>query len=208
MLNSNAGAKLLGDIGQLIWVAWSNFLFKKLERFNTEVDESDKVKNIDDIAYLVRKLYSKFKYTKDGADQFYDAIVPPPETYKRYREGLLKDDCDGFHSLVYHCLKASGFQCYLLITHSVKSGHCTLVFKYQDLWYVCDYTGIYGSTTDLYTTIEEFNLYFERTYSPEKPVNYNALIEYNYETGKFKFLNFDKTITKTRETNKKEKEAK
>ncbi len=198
MLNENAGAKVLGDIKQFIWVAWSNFRFRKLERFNTEVDGKDKVKDINDIVNLVQRLYSKFKYTNDGIDQLFDAIVPPPETYKQYKEGLLKDDCDGFHSLVYHCLKASGIPCYLLVTSSVKAGHCTTVFKYKNLWYVCDYTGIYGSTKELYTTIEEFNQYFQEKYSKEKPVTYNAFIGYDYEKGKFKFLNFNKTFKESK----------
>jgi hypothetical protein len=74
-------------------------------------------------------LYAKFDYTKDGIDQLGDSITPPPQNYAHYLQDTVKDDCDGFHSLMYHCVKKSGIECYLLSVVSNDGGHCVLVFN-------------------------------------------------------------------------------
>lgn len=59
-------------------------------------------------------------------------MCPPPYNYERYLKGVLKDDCDGFHALVYHCLFNCDINCCLLAVESPKGSHCVLLFKYGD----------------------------------------------------------------------------
>ena len=188
--------KLLIHIRNFFWIIWSNFYYKskKAELHSTQIDSKDRVKNINEIDHLVKKLYRYFNYTKDSIELLGDAIIPPCEAYKQYKEGLLKDDCDGFHSLVYHCLIQSGLRAYLLTAQTNKSGHCVTIFKFEGLWYVVDYNTIYGSCRKLEPSIEEFNTYYESNYLRGDKVIINDLYEYNYTKGKFKLLNFKNTL--------------
>lgn len=184
-------------IRNYFWIVWSNVHYRNLkgtEMHSTKVDDEDKVKTLSDVEKLTKRLYRYFEYTKDGAELLFDAILPPCEAYKKYKEGKLKDDCDGFHSLVYHCLKQSGFRTYLLTAQTKKTGHCVTVFRYEGLWYVVDYNNIYGSCRRLEPSIGEFNTYFETNYVNGDKVVINELYEYDYTKGKFIMLNFDKTL--------------
>lgn len=191
----NKLTKFINNIKNRVWVHWSNFRFRKCERFNDKISEEDKVNNDYKAADLVKKLYSKFNYTKDGFDQLWDAVLPPPEAYKRYQQGLLKDDCDGFHSLVYQCLNGSYISCLLLVVTSPKSGHCVLLFNLNNVWHICDYKNIFRVEGKIGNVVEEYNKYYSLHYKT-KPVKYNCFIAYNYHKGKFKFLDYDK-VTKT-----------
>lgn len=188
--------KLLIHIRNFFWVIWSNIYYKskKVELHSTQIDSEDKVKTIDNIDHLVKKLYRYFNYTKDGAELLGDAIIPPCEAYKKYKEGLLKDDCDGFHSLVYHCLIQSGLRAYLLTAQTKKNGHCVTIFRFEGLWYVVDYNNVYGGCRRLEPSIGEFNTYYESNYHKGDKVVINELYEYNYTSGKFKLLNFKNTL--------------
>lgn len=180
--------KLFGDIITSIWCMWSNYRFKNVERFSKELEEDDRVSTYKDIQELVIKLYGCFIWTADGIDQLGDAITPPPQNYKTYLERPLKDDCDGFHSLVYHCLYNSGIKCYLLTANPIGEGHCVLAFTLNDLWYVIDYNKIYGGYTKLQDAINRYNKEFMIVYKAKEPI-YNGLVEYNYEDGKFRRVN-------------------
>ncbi len=196
----NRIVKFFCDIFNRFWVHWSNLRFRKSCRFDNSLDDEDVVLNWDHINSLVNRLYDNFKYKKDSIDQLGDAVIPPSEAYRKYRMAKLfdtkhfKDDCDGFHSLVYHCLKNSGIKCYLLCVNAKGCGHCVCVFKYKDVWHVCDYTTFIGLEVHLKDAIKHYNSYFEDCYSGGKKVFYNCLLKYDYKKGKFKFLNYYKTL--------------
>lgn len=136
---------------------------------------------------LVRKLYSKFVWTKDDATELGDSITPPAQNYLNYLNGKLYDDCDGFHSLVYHCLRASNIQCYLLSVITIDGGHCVLVFNYQDKWYVNDYNDVYSGFATLKEAVEDYNKKYIKIYNDNLgEVVYNGFIHYDYKTGKFR----------------------
>lgn len=185
-------AKFLGKIFchlfvRFWWVYWSNFRYRKTNRFNTEIKEEDNVTTLKEVKDLVKRLYSKFKYTRDGLTELGDAIVPPPQNYQYYLDGEVKDDCDGFHSLVYHCIARSGHKCYLLSVLTVGAGHCVLLFKLNNKWYVNDYTKVYKGFDTPQEAIADYNERFVDIYDgPKTEVYYNMIIEYNYEKGKFK----------------------
>lgn len=183
-MHKNIFWKIVKDIAMLWWSFWSNIRFKDSIRNNINIKDEDKVKNLSDIKKLVQKLYKKFKWTKDGIDQLGDAITPPPQNYQHYLDGILKDDCDGFHSLVYHCLFNSDIKCYLLTANPVKGGHCVLLFNLNKKWHVNDYTRVYGGYDTPEEAISTYNIEYQNRYK-KKEVVLNGIIEYNYTTGKF-----------------------
>lgn len=176
--------KLLINIGLTWWTGWSNFRFRKALKDNVLLDE-DKVKNCAEIRRLLLRLYDKFNYTDDGVDQLFDAVTPPPQNYQYYLDGEVKDDCDGFHSLLYHCLAKSGIECYLLTVHPTKitSSHCVLLLKLNGLYRVIDYRTIYTGSSTAEEAIATYNEVYPKKYgTPE--VIYNSTIKYDYDKGK------------------------
>lgn len=190
-MSKNLFWKIISDIAISWWCFWSNIRFRKSIKENIEIKKEENIKTIDDILTLVFKLYQKFKWTKDGFDQLFDAITPPPQNYQHYLDGLLKDDCDGFHSLVYHILYNNNINCYLLTANAINGGHCILLFKLNNLWYINDYKKIYGGKEDVKEIIQEYNQIFSKNYKT-KEVLFNGLVSYNYENKRFHKVNFKK----------------
>ena len=168
------------------WPMWSNFRFRNCIRKDTCLKEEDTVHNLTEIKALVKKLYEDFDYERDSFDQLGDAITPPPQNYKYYLDKTLKDDCDGFHSLVYHCLYNSGIECYLLGVCAIGCGHCVLLFKYKDKWYVNDYTKVYPGFETAQEAINNYNDNYIKLYGAQSTVYINHTIKYTYDNGKFK----------------------
>lgn len=170
---------------EIWWPNWSNIRWCKAAK-SCELQEEDKVKNVTEIRALVDKLYDKFTWTADDITELGDSITPPAQTYIEYLNGELKDDCDGFHSLVFHCLKNSGFECYLMTCIVENGGHCVLVFKHKDKWYVNDYDKVYTGHTTLQEAVEDYNsIYLKKYHANLSEVLYNGFIIYDYEKTKF-----------------------
>lgn len=170
------------------WCWWSNHRFKKCIRSNIGTQSIDKAGTLQEVKSLVVRLYNSFIWTADGIDQLGDAIVPPPQNYATYLEQPLKDDCDGFHSLVYHCLYNSGIECYLLtVTPSkITDGHCILIFCLDGKWHVNDYTKIYPGFNTMQEAIDDYNKDYLIKYKISGKIIYNGLVEYDYVSEKFK----------------------
>lgn len=168
------------------WPLWSNFRWRKALK-QCEVKSEDIVDNLVKIKVLVKKLYSKFKWVADDLRDLGDSITPPAQNYSDYLNGLLEDDCDGFHSLVYHCLQASGVRSYLMSVVTDDMSHCVLVFNYKNKWYVNDYNKVYEGYATLKEAVEAYNISYLDCYCKDgSEVLYNAFIEFNYTTEKFK----------------------
>lgn len=169
------------------WTAWSNIRFKNAERSDIGILFSrDVVHNVMEIKELTKRIYSEFKYKKDGVDQLWDAIMPPPQNYLNYSFGMVQDDCDGFHSTLYHCLHKSNIECYLLSVAGIGSGHCVLVFLLNGLWHVVDYTTVYKGYKSLRDAVNEYNKQYKEIYNYKLDFIYNAVVKYDYNIGKFK----------------------
>ena len=183
--------KFFGDLAISWWCWWSNYRFRKCIRSNIGTEKEDKAGTLQEIKDLVKRLYDCFIWTADGIDQLGDAITPPPQNYAIYLEQPLKDDCDGFHSLVYHCLYNSGLDCYLLtVTPSkIKDGHCVLMFYLDGKWYVNDYTKVYPGFEDPQEAIDNYNKAYLVRYKVAGPIIHNGLVEYDYVSEKFKRRN-------------------
>ena len=193
-MKNNFWTKLYGflymKVARYWWVFWSNIRFKKAIRHNVPIHLEDTVSDLAGARTLVKKLYKKFTWTADGIDQLGDAITPPPQNYQHYLEGELKDDCDGFHSLVYHCLYNSGFTCYLLSVIALGGSHCVLLFKSKNnKWYVNDYTRIYDGCDTPIDAINDYNKIFVTRYTVKSNVVANDVIIYDYNKKKLKLKN-------------------
>lgn len=198
------------------WIPWSNFRFRREERFNADVANEFKIfdpiadKNVAShsadicrqagrvLKSLAQKLYSKFEYTKDGADQLWDAVLPPPYAYQQFSNNdKYKEDCDGFHALLLHCLHATNIPAYLTAVWARGCAHCVLVCHLAGFWYLVDYTDVYAVDGQLSELIEEYNKEFVKIYKECKTkVLYNCFIGYNYKKGKFYMANPEKELKK------------
>ena len=177
----------LCDLWHRVWsVPWSNFRFRHVERHNVGIEPEDVVTSRTAIINLAKRMFKKFKYTEDGIDQLWDAICPPPYAYSVMNsKGELRDDCDGFHSLMYHCMVRNGMEAYLLLVIAKGAGHCVLTFRFHDIWYVLDYDSLYTGYKTLHEAVESYNASFVQVYKTKSKVYYNGFLKYNYNKGKF-----------------------
>ena len=188
--------RLFSFIGYLCmcwWCFWSNIRFRKSKRFISDVEFSNRLdiynlpytEVIKNIKQLVKNLYKSFKWTADGADQLWDAITPPPQNYQHYLDGILKDDCDGFHSLVHFCLSLNQIECYLLTANEAGGGHCILTFKLNNKWHIVDYSTVYEGYDTLEEAVKAYNDVYVVKYKAKTKVLFNGLVNYDYDKGKF-----------------------
>ncbi len=196
------------------WVPWSNFRYRKEERYSIDTDSQilAKIQNIvstsssqssicSNFSSLGSRFMKSFEYTKDGADKLWDAVCPPPFAYSQVRNSagannIFKDDCDGFHSLVYHYLHTAGIECYLMTVQAFPAGHCVLLFSINNSWYVWDYYSVYtklADSTSLQSVVGNYNDLYRHLYSNVKTDVYcNCFLEYDYLKGKFYICNPEK----------------
>lgn len=167
------------------WINWSNYRWKNVERFDTKID--DELLGLNTYVKLSStacKMYKKFKWTADGADQLFDSICPPPYNYKRYKDGLLEDDCDGFHSLMLHIFRINGIESYLMSVVNTQCGHCILLFKFNNKWYTLDYNSMSKSYENVDDCINAYNDDYASRCNNKKTFA-NGFVSYNYEKGKW-----------------------
>lgn len=126
---------------------------------------TEKVTNaLTSVRSMCREVYSKFDWTMDDISQFFDSLRPCEYLYNWYkdstREEPLKDDCDGYHSLIYHILKSNGFDCciFTIATNPIKNSHTMTLYKYNDAYYLINYTSIrkYSNCT-IQDIVDDYN---------------------------------------------------
>lgn len=184
----NKFIKFFGDIATRWWCFWSNTRFKNAERFDARLDPEDYIRDLVDVKATAKKIYENFKWTADGIDQLGDAITPPPQCYKTIKQATLYDDCDGFHSTLYHYMYNSDYECYLLSVVAIDGGHCVLIYRDNNKWRIVDYTRVYESFFSIKDAVADYNKHYQVEYNTKK-VFYNALVSYNYIVGKFSIVN-------------------
>ena len=173
------------------WILWSNHRWKDVERHNMIIDDKvdewilKPLNSISDIKAMTCQAYKRFEWTRDGVDQLFDSMCPPPYNYVRYKTGVLKDDCDGYHALMYQILHANNIECYLMSVVDWQWGHCILLFKFENNWYTMDYTTIRKP----FATAEEAIKDYDDDYAQRcrrKYLDTNGFVEYDYEKGIWK----------------------
>lgn len=172
---------------RLWWPTWSNIRWYGKRSASATFQTEDKATTLAQIKTLVKKLYSKFDWTADSWTELWDSVCSPGYNYQRYRNGILKDDCDGFHALVYHCLQQSGItKCYLLSVIKGTGGHCVLIFKLGTAWYVNDYDTVYGSYASYSAAISAYKTIYINNYEGGSgKVSYNSLMRWDYSKKKW-----------------------
>ena len=183
--------KIIGFIAK-IWLSyikpyWSRFRW----RDRLAGDTLPVPKNIitrADIQSFLNECYPVFEWTMDGITQLTDSYRPLPYLYNEYYDAKkaggaakFKDDCDGYHTVVWHVLNANSIECALitLVTKPFTKSHTMCAYKATEggrtVYYVIDYNWIRG----VYTSLEDFvNAY-------KLPVRYWQLDKYDYEKQMF-----------------------
>ncbi|MBO7732406.1 MAG: hypothetical protein J6S67_07630 [Methanobrevibacter sp.] len=173
-------------INKFWWPHWSNLRWSKLVTEDPPLQPEDIITDIESLQSVCKRLYEKFVWAHDGIDELFDAVMPPPMVYKEYLDGSIIDDCDGFHSTLYHMVAKSGYRCFLLCVLAHKKGHCVLLCQINDKWYVCDYTRIYAGVDNPMDAINEYNAEYVQLYHADSDVFYDGLTLYDYDSSKFR----------------------
>lgn len=142
---------------------------------------------ITSVRSLCQSVDDKFRWTMDDFSQLFDSLRPCEYLYNWYKnatkETPLKDDCDGYHSLIYHILTANGFDCCLftIVTNPVKNSHTMTLYKYNNMYYLIDYTSIreYSGCT-IQGIVDDYN----KRHGLKKEHYWNTQ-RYDYEKKKF-----------------------
>ena len=92
--------------------------------------------NADNLNSTLREVYNNFEWTMDDWTQLFDSMRPAPYVYNLYfgaenTKTDFKDDCDGFHTVIYHILKNNGYDVALITvaTKPIKNSHTMCAIK-------------------------------------------------------------------------------
>lgn len=181
-------------IVNFFWCLWSNRRWKNAIKEYPIQDEDTATKEdgkeidrfYDFLTKEANRVYEKFHYTKDGIDQLGDAVRPPAQCYKDLVDGALKDDCDGFHSALYHIMTQENIPgpMYLasISARDGSKGHAILVgVDPLGGWFAQDYTKTLNITVfNQVNMAKELQLYYS-----EHGYGENAYIQfYTYDKEK------------------------
>ena len=142
-------------------VTWSNCK-NKGDITNIVVTETIDPKDtafLTKLRALAKTVYSKFIWTMDNAEDLFDCMRTPARCYSEFKQGTLKDDCDGFHACIMQILKESNIDSVLLtyMMPDLNDCHTILVAKNNNAYYKIDYTAVtkYASLELLVNGIKE-----------------------------------------------------
>ena len=146
-----------------IWINGLRQFWSKIRWYRQSkiISENVQVVNDNNLSSILKDVYTHFEWVADGASQLFDSIRPAPALYNEYLNCItsnskIKDDCDGFHAIIYHILNNSGYNVALLtmVTKPLKNSH-TVVVVYDSTnnsYRIIDYLHI----SKPYSTIEEY----------------------------------------------------
>ena len=131
--------KLFAEFWLVARVYWSNYRNTN-NLVKCPVEQDLDLSTVSKLAKYINKAYSKFTYTYDGPDELFDSMRFPAQCYyEQFVKGSLRDDCDGFHSALYHVMSQTsllelGLKPYLLsITDRYGRGaHCFFIARNID----------------------------------------------------------------------------
>lgn len=130
----------------------------------------------------LKDIYAHYKWKADGFSELTDSYRPIPYIYNMYVQAaesstIFEDDCDGFHSVVYHLFQQNGYDCALitLVTKPFTKSHTMCAFRIKDAYYVVNYQRISGPYMSLQDFVDAYN----------DSVRYWNLQKYDYSIRKF-----------------------
>ena len=143
--------KLFANFWLVARVYWSNY--KNAGNIaDYDVEDNLDLSTVSKLAKYIDKSYSKFTYTYDGPDELFDSMRFPAQCYyDQFVKGILRDDCDGFHSSAYHIATRYGYDAYILtyMTSHLIDSHTVLEIRKNNSLYKIDYSRlITGKTID------------------------------------------------------------
>lgn len=178
------------NIVMRIWLAISNIMWRNKNNFLFFYDyyDGEMLPSLW-IKQKAEEMFQKFEYTYDKIEN----ILPPDTAYfQAYNNNKLKDDCDGFASLMYHVLcknyetlKIENLALFCVIPLELKTlfhSHVVLGVKLSGKWYVVDYNRVYcwDNKTLLETMESYWNNYFRDVIKAETTKHYCTSFQYNY----------------------------
>lgn len=178
-----------------IWLNWLKPIWSKMRwsKYNKIKSDSNGFcsDDINQIRNMSREVYSKFEWVMDNFTQLFDSYRPIPMIYNEYIDATItgkvfKDDCDGYHSCIYHILQnVETLDCAIitLVTKPMSQSHTMCVFtkieNNEKRYYLVDYNNIFGGFNSAQEIVDD---YIKRR---NIPVRYWNLQKYNYEKSKF-----------------------
>lgn len=141
------------------------------------------------IQTMCSDVYRKFTWTMDDITQLGDSYAPVEYMYNQYVDSAttgkkFQDDCDGFHSVIYHILTQNGYDCVLftIATKPITKSHTMVIFKKDDCYYLINYTSVQKYTVG--TTIQKIVDTYNATHGLKKEHYWN-LHKYDYDKNIF-----------------------
>lgn len=143
---------------------WSKIRWcKKRQVVSREVSEQV-TSDISSVRSLCSKVCSRFEWTMDDISQLFDSLRPCEYLYQLYcnanYDDPLKDDCDGYHSLIYHILHENGFDCCILtiVTNPIRDSHTMTLYKVNGCYYLINYTSVRKyETNNIQEIVDDYN---------------------------------------------------
>lgn len=163
-----------------VWNKYLRYIYSKLLFVNdvNDYDICENIQSLSDINNIVNNINNIFIYKKD----FIDEIHTPAQCYKNYHDNNFYDDCDGFHSAVYHILSKNNIEQWLITqVFTNMQGHTFLLFKYIGLYGIIDYKNIkFGIVSQKYiNNILKYYKYDDGEYM------YHYIWKWDYEKKKY-----------------------
>lgn len=169
---------------------WSRIRWMRKRKIEA-VPCAEQATDIASIKNACSLVYKNFEWTMDDVSQFFDSYAPVEYLYNVYRNALdnggekIRDDCDGFHSVIYHILTKNNIPAVLLTiaTKPLKVAHTMCLFKYRGFYYLVNYCSVKRYN---YDTIDEIVEDYAANDSSIKKVHYWNMHEYDYEKNVFR----------------------
>lgn len=149
----------------------------------------EQLDTIDDVKSMCKDVYNTFEWTQDGLDELFDSYRPVEYLYTEYiknkgTNNKFKDDCDGFHSVIYHILVHNGYDAGLItiITNPLLKSHTMAIFKDRYCYYLVDYNELmkFSDSCSIQDIVDSYNR--ANSYKPEY---YWNIQQYDYDTCTF-----------------------
>lgn len=126
---------------------------------------TESLTSLGDIRQMCKTVYRSFEWTMDDISELFDSFAPVEYLYNYYRDSeeaaeKFKDDCDGYHSVIYHILTQCGYDAALLTiaTSPISKSHTMTLFKLDGKYYLVNYTSIIEyNTTDIQAIVDDYN---------------------------------------------------
>lgn len=126
-------------------VMWFGPLWYKLRYlFIKPIKTETRRLSLTELKTEIVHLQKNFSYKHDGAKELADAIVSPDYAYHQLKHSTLYDDCDGFHAGIYELIRNAEYKTCLItsLNESVMSNHVMVLFKYNRILYLVNYSNV------------------------------------------------------------------